>query len=197
MEKPASAAYSIHPLIEKRWSPRAFQDRDVEVATLRRIFEAARWAPSCFNEQPWRYIAVRRTDTDSFKRLLGCLTPNNQRWAGQAPVLVLSLASSAFAHNGKPNRHAFHDVGLASAMLTLEATAAGLGVHQMAGFDVDAARKELVVPERFDPVAVLAVGYPGDPGQLPDDLQEKERAPRQRRGQEEFVFDGVWGDPLS
>ncbi len=163
---------------------------------LRSLFEAARWAPSCFNEQPWRFLVARRTDPEAHEKLLSCLSEGNQRWAKQAPVLALSVARTTFTRNGKPNRHAFHDVGLAVAQLTLQATTTGLVVHQMAGFDPERARRLHAIPEGFEPVAVLAIGYPGEPDDLPEDLRERERAARSRRPQREFVFTGSWGAPL-
>ncbi len=118
VQKQAAAQYPLHELIVRRWSPRAFADRIVERATLVRLLEAARWAPSCFNEQPWRYIVATRENPAEFGKLLGCLMEGNQVWAKHAPVLIISVAKLAFAHDGKPNRHAFHDVGAASAFLT-------------------------------------------------------------------------------
>lgn len=193
MEKPAATEYPVHELIGKRWSPRSFLDRAVEPGKLRILFEAARWAPSCFNEQPWRFLVARREDPDQFQRLLGCLTPGNQVWAASAGALVLSVAAGTFGRNGQPNRHAFHDVGLATAQLVLQATAEGLSVHQMGGFDRDRARQVFEIPKDFDPVAAIAIGYRGEPDRLSDELKEREVAPRVRRPQEEFVFSERWG----
>lgn len=195
MEKPAPADYPIHDLMVRRWSPRAFLPGSVEPEKLRSLFEAARWAPSCFNEQPWRFLLAVRGDADRFGQMLGCLTPGNQVWAGTAGALILSVASGQFARNGHANRHAFHDVGLATAQLVLQATSLSLSIHQMAGFDRDRAREIWKIPESFDPVAVLAVGYRGEPEQLSGELEERERAPRLRRPQAEFVFrewDSAW-----
>jgi nitroreductase len=192
MEKPAVPDYPIHDLMVRRWSPRAFLPSSVEPEKLRSLFEAARWAPSCFNEQPWRFLVSRREDTGRFREMIGCLTPGNQAWAGAAGALILSVASGQFAHNGRANRHAFHDVGLATAQLVLQATALGLGIHQMAGFDRDRARGIWKIPEPFDPVAMVAVGYPGEPEQLSGELAQRERAPRTRRSQSGFVFGGGW-----
>lgn len=196
MEKPAPTEHEVYELIRRRWSPRAFSRAPIADATLRSLFEAARWAASCFNEQPWRFIVARREDDAAFARLASCLTESNQRWAESAAVLMLSLASRTFARNGEPNRHALHDVGLAAAQLTLQATALGLAVHQMAGFSSQRARELLAVPEAFEPVAMIAVGYPGDPDQLPEDLRQRELGGRLRRPQAEFVFSGTWGTPL-
>lgn len=192
MNKPAEPQYAINSLIEKRWSPRSFQDRAVEPEKLRSCLEAARWAASCFNEQPWRFIVALHDDEDGFGRLADCLAPGNS-WARQAGVLLMSVAATKFARSGKPNRHAFHDTGLATAQLVLQATELGLAVHQMAGFDREKAREAYSIPEDFDPVAVLAIGYGGQPDQLSDELKTRELAPRVRRSQAEFVFAGAWG----
>jgi nitroreductase len=194
MEKPAASEYEIQELIEKRWSPRAFAERAVEPLQLRRLLEAARWAASCFNEQPWSFIVALKENREEFERLLGCLVESNRRWAERAPVLMLSVARLNFERNGKPNRHAFHDVGQAVASLTMQATALGLVVHQMAGFDIAKAREQFHLPEGYEPVAAIAVGYQGDPQTLPEDLREKELATRTRRPQESFVFTGRWGE---
>ncbi len=195
MKKSADAQYPIIPLIERRWSPRSFLDRAVEPEKLRSCLEAARWAASCFNEQPWRYIVAVSDDEPGFKRLADCLVPGNS-WAKQAGVLIISVASMKFAHNGNPNRHAFHDVGLATAHMVLQATELGLSVHQMAGFDRQKAREACSIPDDFDPVAFLAMGYGGEPDQLSDELKKRELAPRVRRSQADFVFNGRWGATL-
>jgi nitroreductase len=196
MDKLAPVDHRIELLIRKRWSPRAFSDRALDMATLRSLLEAARWAASCRNEQPWRFIVAQRQEAREFVRLLSCLDDKNQQWAKRAAVLMLSVAHSAFTHNGKPNRHALHDVGLAVAQLTLQATALGLVVHQMAGFSVQRARETYSILPDFEPAAVIAIGYPGDPNGLPVDLRERENADRSRRPQAEFVFAKTWGQPL-
>ncbi len=193
MEKPAQAQYPIHDLLSKRWSPRAFADRPVSPETLRSLFEAARWAPSSYNEQPWNFLVATRESPEDFSRLLSCLVDGNINWARYAPVLMLSVAKLKFDHSGKPNRHAFHDVGLAAENLVIQATALGLMVHQMAGIHVDKSRETYRIPEGYDPVAGFAVGYPGDPQSLPEGLRERELAPRSRKPAESFVFSGRWG----
>ncbi len=195
-DKPAEADLQIHELIRERRSGRTFSGRPVKESTLRALLEAARWAPSCFNEQPWRFIVARRTDRAEFERMLSCLAPANQRWAGAASVLMISVASLLFASNRKRNRHAFHDVGLATAQLTLEAEARGLSVHQMAGFSVERASELYAIPRAFEPVTAIAIGPPGDLQDLPADLRDKELAPRMRRAQTEFVFVSRWGRAL-
>ena len=197
MEKPASTEHDVHDLIRRRWSPRAFSSQSVGDAELGSLLEAARWAASCMNEQPWRFIVARRENQVEFDRLLSCLNEGNQRWAQGAAVLILSVARQTFARNGKPNRHALHDVGLATAQLSLQATALGLAVHPMAGFSAAKARDLYAIPEEFEPVAALAVGYPGLPEDLPDDLRARELAERSRHPQTEFAFAGTWGEPLA
>jgi nitroreductase len=193
MEKPAETAYPIEELLKRRWSPRAFADRPIEPEKLLRLWEAARWSASTANQQPWYFIVATKQDEAEHTRLLSCLRENNQQWASRAPVLMVSVAKLTFDANGQPNRHAFHDVGLAVANLITQATALGLGVHQMAGFYPDRVRELYGVPEGFEPVAGIVLGYAGDPDILPDDLKQRELAPRVRKPLESFVFQGAWG----
>ena len=193
MEKPAQTQYPIEEILRRRWSPRAFSDRMVEREKLLSLFEAARWAASCFNEQPWSFIVATKQDPEEYAQLLSCLVELNQQWAQHAPVLMISVARLNFAKNGKPNRYAFHDVGLAVENLTVQATALGLFVHQMAGFSPERVRELYEVPPEFDPVAAIAIGYPGEPGVLDESFREKELAPRQRNPIDSFVFQRAWG----
>ena len=193
MEKPAETRYPIHDLLRRRWSPRAFSERRVEPDTLRSLLEAARWAPSSNNEQPWSFIVATKDDPVEFGRLLSCLVESNIQWAQHAPVLMVSVARLTFEDDGKPNRHAFHDVGLAVANLIVQATALGLVVHQMAGIFPDKIRELYGIPEGYEAVAGIALGYPGDPQSLPDGLRKRELAPRERKHVTEFVFSGRWG----
>ena len=193
MEKPAENQYPVHELIKRRWSPRAFSAQSVEPEKLRSLLEAARWAASCFNAQPWSFIVATKDNAAEYERLLDCLVESNARWARSAPVLMLSVAQLNFEHNGKPNRHALHDVGLAVATLTLEATARGLALHQMAGFDLAKAREQFKIPNGYEPVAAIALGYADNPQSLPEELRERELAPRTRRPLESFVFAGSFG----
>lgn len=186
---------SIHPLLERRWSPRAFKDEPVEAAVLRRLFAAASWAPSSFNEQPWRFIAGMKGEPGPFQQLFDLLRAKNQQWVRLGvPVLILALGKQTFTKNGKPNRHYAHDVGQALAQFTVQATHEGLYVHQMAGFDRDAARTTFGLPEDFDPLTMLAVGHKDDPRKLPGDLQTKELSQRHRRALNATVFSG-WQQP--
>ena len=196
MEKPADTQYPIHDLIKRRWSPRAFSDQLVEAEKLRMLFEAARWAPSSNNEQPWRFIVATKDHETEWNRLLACLVEGNRKWASRAPALILSVASLNFQEDSTPNRHAFHDTGMAVENLVLQATALGLSTHQMAGFDVEKARADLKIPSGYEPVAMIAVGYPGDLASLSDRLRERELRPRSRQFISEWTFFGQWGDPL-
>jgi nitroreductase len=193
MEKPAPNAYPIHDLLKRRWSPLAFSGRMVEPEKLQSLFEAARWAPSCYNEQPWNFVVCTKENPADHERFVSCLADGNVSWARTAPVLALSVARLAFTHNGKPNRHALHDVGLAVESLIIQAMALDLFVHQMAGFDGAKARTLFGIPDDYEPVAAIALGYPGDPGLLPPPLRERQLAPRQRKPLEQFVFGGTWG----
>ena len=196
MEKPADAQHPIHDLFKRRWSPRAFSDHPVESEKLHMLFEAARWAPSSNNEQPWRFIVAIKDNETEWTRLLACLVEGNRKWAYRAPVLILSVASLNFQDDSTPNRHAFHDTGMAVENLVLQATALGLVAHQMAGFDVEKARADLKIPSGYEPVALIAVGYPRDIVSLPDRLRERELQPRSRQPISEWTFSGQWGIPL-
>lgn len=194
MLNPAPTDHPVHELIRQRFSPRAFSTRAVGPATLRSLLEAARWAPSSFNEQPWTFIVATKDREEDFERLLACLTPGNQVWARQAPVLMLTVAKLKFDRNGRPNRHALHDIGLASAQLALEATDHGLAAHFMAGFDGDRARQTYDIPQGFEPVAAVAVGYPDEPGAPPGEPLGPGLRPRRRKPLKDFVFARKWGE---
>jgi nitroreductase len=160
---------------------------------LESLFEAARWAASSNNEQPWRYIVgVKGENPEQFDRLASTLVPANA-WAKDAPVLILSVAKTRFSQNNNPNRVALHDVGMATENLVLQALSEGIYVHQMGGFDVGKAREVFAIPEGFEPVAMIALGYPGDPGKLDEKLKARELADRTRKTIEEFVIRGKWG----
>lgn len=194
-KNPAPTETAIHEILTHRWSPRAFDARPVEPEKLRALFEAARWAASSYNAQPWYFIAATKDDPANFKKVLDCFVEFNQTWAKSAPVVAISVAGMNFQHNGQPNRHSFHDVGQAAATMALQATALGLQVHQMAGILPDKARAEFNIPEGFEAVAGIALGYPGDPASLPDQLRQRETGPRQRKPASQFVFSGEWGKP--
>jgi nitroreductase len=193
MNKPAVTHHPVHELIRHRWSPRSFSDKPVSPEVLASLFEAARWAPSSFNAQPWAYIVATKDDPENFAKMLSVLVEFNAGWAKGAPVLALAVAGRKFHHNGSPNRNAFYDTGAASALLSVEATARGLAVHQMAGFDPPKAKQVFEIPADFEPIAVLAIGYPGEPDSLPQQLRDGEVAPRTRKPLSEFVMSGRWG----
>ncbi len=194
-EKLASPDYPIHAFLAERWSPYAFADRPVPEADLRSLFEAARWAPSSYNEQPWRYILATQNDPEQFQRLLSCLVEGNQLWAKAVPVLALGVVGLKFALNGKDNRAAVHDLGLAAGNLLFEATARGLFVHQMIGIFPEKAREIYGIPEDFEAWTAIAIGYKADPENLPEPLKERDLTPRQRKPLREFVFSGKWENP--
>jgi len=186
--KKAPAVEGVMPEILDRWSPRAFNEREVSAADLHTLFEAARWAPSSYNEQPWRFVVGAR-GSETWKKIFESLMPFNQLWAGHAGVLILGAAKTKFSHNDAPNRVALFDLGAASAYLVLQAHALGLATHQMGGFDGAAARAAFAIPEEYILGSVIAVGYQGEPSALKNDqMQANEVAPRQRKPLSEFVF---------
>lgn len=191
-DKLADNQYPINDLLRQRWSPLAFADKMVEPEKLHSVLEAARWAASSYNEQPWSFIIATKENPVEFERLLGCLAEGNQEWAKNAPVLIISVAKLYFERNGVENRHAFHDVGAAVADLSLQATECGLFLHQMAGFDVPLTRQTYNIPEGYEPVTAIALGYLGDAQTLSERLLHRELAPRTRKPLEDFVFSGSW-----
>ncbi|CAN1210356.1 nitroreductase family protein [Tumidithrix helvetica PCC 7403] len=192
VENLVEAEYTVHDLIRGRWSPRAFSNRTVERDKLLILLEASRWAASSYNEQPWGFMIATQDQPAEYAHLLSCLVEFNQSWAQSAPVLMLSVAKRCFDNNGKENRHAFHDVGAATSNLATQAIALDLFVHQMAGFDVDKARSLFGIPEAWEPVAAIAIGYLGDPQTLPAALRDKELETRTRKPLTDMVFTGKW-----
>ena len=190
-----SCENSIHPLIEGRRSILAFASTPVDREVLASLMEAARWAPSSMNEQPWSFLVATKANKPDFDRMLACLIEFNVQWAQHAPVLLLSTARLTFESTGELNRHAFHDVGQAIANLTFQAMVSGLVVHQIAGFDVEKARREFSIPQDHEPVAVAAIGYPGSSASLPEKLRKRDASPRRRKPLTSFVFEGGWGHP--
>lgn len=195
MSRPANNTAPIHELLKARWSPRSFVDKPVKASDLRSLFEGARWAASSYNEQPWRFILATKDDPKEFQRALECLVPGNQSWAQLAPVLVFTVAKRTFTLNGSANRVAEHDVGLAIGNLTTQATALGLCVHQMGGIDAAKIRATYGIPEGYDPVTGIAIGYEGPVELLPENLREVEVAERVRKPLRELVFSGSWEKP--
>jgi len=195
--KKASPNYPIQELLAERWSPYGFADRPVLEADLSSLFEAARWAPSSYNEQPWTYFLATRETPGEFERLLTCLVVPNQAWAKAAPVLALGVVNLRFSQTGKDNRAAVHDLGLASANLVFEATSRGISVHQMIGIIPDRARELYRIPEHSEAWTAMAIGYKAEADELPVALRERDLAPRQRKPISQFVFTGSWGEPSS
>lgn len=191
--KHATGIPGVLEVILHRWSPRAYAERDVAPEDLKRVFEAARWAASSYNEQPWRFL-VGHKGSETYTRIFDTLVPQNQSWAKSAPVLILSVAKKHFTHSGDQNLHAWHDVGAATATLGLQATALGLHAHSMAGFDHALAKSSFGIPDDHDTVAVTALGYLGDSATLPDTLRKMEESPRQRKELKDIVFSG-WQTP--
>jgi nitroreductase len=192
--KQAPAVEGVLPAVLARWSARSFADREVSPADLKKVFEAARWAASSYNEQPWSFLVGMRNSL-THKKIFSTLIGFNQGWAAAAPVLILGVASSKFSHNGTDNRHALYDLGAASSYLTLQAAALGLTTHQMAGFDHDAARQVLEIPESYALGSVIALGYQGEPAALANEqLIARETAPRDRKPLTEIVF-SAWEEP--
>lgn len=185
----------VLPIFHERWSPRSFSDREVSRETLAKMFEAARWAASSFNEQPWRFLVGTR-GSETYQRIFEALGEFNQKWARTAPILIIGAALNKFSHNGTPNRFAFYDLGAAASYMTLQAAALGVHTHQMAGFDQDKARALLGIPEDYAIGSVIAMGYQDEPEKLGDPtLIEREIAPRSRKPLHEFVLE-AWGKPM-
>ena len=195
LRKPADNSAPIHDLIRERWSPRAFADRSVEPEKLASVFEAARWAASAANQQPWHFLLATKEDPEAHARFVSLLWELNVRWAQHAPVLILVVAK----HYEVPGREraSLYDVGMAVGNLVTQAVALGLTTHQMGGFDANKAVEILHIPAGHEPLAMIALGYPGDPDALPDDLRVREVAPRTRKPTSEFVFADRWGGPFN
>ena len=198
MQKPAETNYPIIEPITQRWSPRTFNSQPVPKEVLMSLLEAARWAPSSRNEQPWFFIITTQQDNpEAYQRLYNCLSEGNQRWAGQAPILMLAVARPAVSSDGHPNRFAWYDTGQAVAYLSIQATAHNLYLHQMGGFSADKARAATNIPAEYEPVVAIALGYMGDATTLPEDIQARNAAPRSRKALESFVFSERWGNPFN
>jgi nitroreductase len=188
---------NVHELIRTRWSPRAYSSREVSNEDLRSILEAGRWAASSYNEQPWRFFVVRKSDGSAFERFLGTLAPANQAWAASAPVLIIMASKKTFSHNGAANYYALHDTGQALAHVMLQATALGLHAHAMAGFSHEKAREVIGIPDDYDIGAAVVLGYLGNPEQLPQQARAAETAQRQRKPLRDIAFGSSWNEPLA
>jgi nitroreductase len=196
MRKPAETDHPVHDLVRERWSPYWFTGAPIPAADLRSVLEAARWAPSSYNEQPWTYLVAARSDEVEFPRMLSCLIEGNQGWAESAAVLMLGV-TGLHRGNGDPNRAAQHDLGLASATLSFEAGARGIAVHQMSGILPDRIRELYAIPDTHLPLTALALGYPAPLADAPERLRERHDRPRLRNPQSSFVYTGTWGRPAS
>ncbi len=199
MKKPAITQTAIHELIANRWSGRAYDaSKPVTHDQVIALMEAARWAPSCYGDQPWRFVVWNRaTDAAGWQAAFDTIVPGNQGWVKDAPLLVLATADTLFNHNGQPNRWAQYDTGAAVENLCLQAEAMGLMAHQMGGFDPDKTRAVAGVPEQFTLMAMISVGYPEDPAGFTKDVAERENAPRKRRALGELFFEGAWAKPIA
>jgi len=195
MQKPAITQVAIDKTLAERWSGRAYDAaKTVSQEQIIALLEAARWAPSCFGDQPWRFIVWdKTTDPASWQQAFDCLVPGNQAWVKDSPVLLVALADSLFNHNGKENRFGQYDTGAASENLCLQATAMGLMAHQMGGFDANKTRETFAIPEQYALMAMISVGYPADVSTLTGEVLERETAPRTRRPLGELFFKGTWG----
>jgi nitroreductase len=199
ISKPAQTQQPINPIIQKRWSGRAFiPDKPVAREQIISLLEAARWAPSCFGDQPWRYIVLDRFHNDAaWQRGFACLTEGNRAWVITAPVLLLAVADTEFTRNAKPNRWGQHDTGAASVSICLQAASMGLMAHQMAGYDKNQARKEFGIPERFDMMSMIAVGHPAPQETLAGEILIREMEPRTRAPLGQRFFDSEWEKPVA
>jgi nitroreductase len=193
MAKRAQTDHPILDILAARWSPYVFSSRPVSREDLQSLFEAARWAPSSYNEQPWSYIVATREEPAEFERLLSCLVGTNQEWARVVPVLALGVVTSVFKRNGKPNPAAEHDLGLAAGNLLAEATARGLSVHQMIGILPDRARELYAIPEGSRALTGIAIGYAGELTSAPEKLRDRDLLERTRKPLPEMVFGGRFG----
>jgi nitroreductase len=199
MHKRADTSVPIHEILALRWSGRAFnRKKAVNREQLISLLEATRWAPSCFGDEPWRYLVWDRLrDETGWRKAFDCLSPGNRAWVKNAPLLLLSTADSNFVKNGKPNRWGQHDTGAASENLCLQAAAIGLMAHQMGGFDVAKIREAFTIPEHYSCMAMIAVGHPASPEILEGELRERELAPRVRQSLASRFFEGEWGNPVT
>lgn len=184
--KQAKTEHPVHELIRSRWSARSFSDQSIAQEDLETLLEAASWAFSANNGQPWHYVYAHHHDTEAFQALWSCLMPGNQPWTAKAAVLMVSLAQKNF-ENGKPNNTALHDLGAANATLMLQATALGIYGHPMAGFDREKTIETLQIdPDQLEPVAFLALGYLDEADKLEEPFKTRELTGRSRRPLESF-----------
>ncbi len=198
MLKPAITQVPINETIANRWSGRAYDAvKSVSHEQIIALLEAARWAPSCFGDQPWRFIVWdKNTDAQAWQQAFDCIVPNNQTWVKEAPVLMLICAGSLFEHNQTPNRWGQHDTGAAAENLCLQASSMGLMAHQMGGFNADKTREDFAIPAQYTPMAMLSVGYPADIATVTGEALTREMAERKRKPLGELFFTETWGKPV-
>jgi nitroreductase len=194
MLKPAQTTFPLNDLIKQRWSTVIFDSKIVENEKIATLLEAARWAASCYNEQPWNFIVATKENPIQYQKLLSCLVEANQVWAKNAPVLMIAVAKNIFTHNGKPNFHALYDLGLAVGNLSIQAQELGLFVHQMGGFDSAKTQQLYQIPQDYTPVVAIALGYLGQIQDFEETLQKRELSPRTRKPLDSFVFSNIWGE---
>lgn len=199
MQKPAITQVSIDPVLANRWSGRAYDaTKTVSQEQIIALLEAARWAPSCFGDQPWRFLVWdKTTDNDAWQQAFDCLAPANQAWVKDTPVLMLVCADTLFNHNQQPNRWGQYDTGAAAENVCLQASSMGLMAHQMGGFNADKARETFAIPAQFTPMAMLCVGYAADIKTVTGDALDRETAARSRRPLNELFFANSWGKPIA
>ena len=188
MQKSNQFEFPVADLIEQRRSRRAYSSQPIEPEKIESLFEAARWAPSSMNEQPWAYIYATQDQPELWNTLVDALNESNRVWAKEAPLLVLSMARKTHIFNGAVNVAAKYDVGAANALLSMQATQFGLNVHQMGGYDRKRVIESLNIPETHEPIVIMAIGYLGDAENLPANLKQREVAPRERYTQDFFVM---------
>lgn len=199
MHKPAITQVAIDATIANRWSGRAYDAaKPVTHEQVIALLEAARWAPSCFGDEPWRFIIWNKaTNPQAWQQAFDCLVPGNQAWVANAPQLVLVCADTLFGHNQQPNRFAQYDTGAAAENLCLQASSMGMMAHQMGGFDANLAREKFNIPAQYSVMAMISVGYPADVATLSGDARARETAPRSRKPLSALFFDATWGEGIS
>ncbi len=196
MRKPAITQVAIDTTIASRWSGRAYDAaKPVPQEQVIALLEAARWAPSCFGDEPWRFIVWNKaSNPQGWQQAFDCLVPGNQAWVVNAPLLVLVCADTLFGHNQQPNRFAQYDTGAAAENLCLQAASMGMMAHQMGGFDANLAREKFNIPAQYTVMAMISVGYPADIATLSGETLARETAPRSRKPLSELFFDATWGE---
>ncbi|MEZ4636437.1 MAG: nitroreductase family protein [Caldilineaceae bacterium] len=195
LEKQAAANYPLHDIVGGRWSPRHFSTEPVPMEKIGAMLEAARWAASSRNQQPWRFIVITSAQPELHARFAEVLMEGNRKWAQNAPVFILGIAKRNWDHNDQPNNYAWYDLGQAVSALALQGIADGVYIHQMGGFSKDAARAAFAIPEAYEPVVAIAAGYMGALDEAPDDIRERELSARSRKPLSELVHGGEWGTP--